>query len=553
MKCILHLEPGGHHGDIKPFDDTTWQRVIECDFYRREHFKQSKFFAIVLPEARSEDTGYRVNCYKSFTAVHKSGHSTQRVYARRSSRDGRDSEAASSSGISLTGLFPKKCIFCELVIKRSGTTREQLVGCETEEAQSTVTKSAETLEDEALLTKIRGVDFVAKEVKYHNSCRRAYNRKAERKDKKPTAPSDTEYVAHEKAFYLLRQHIDSTIVEAKSAEKLVSLHKRYIQYLGATESNYDARSLRIKIEKVYGDTLQTHKDSNRTGSIIYHCSLSPDEAWRHANLDINSVHAVATYLRKLILQMTAVADNLPENISAASLNAGEGFRPDDLTSFISVLYTGSTIPINDKTERLVNSTSDDIIYAVTRGRVKPGKHLTIGVALKSMTGSRKVIDVLNRFGHCVSYHTVESIETDLATNISARNYMTPDGIQRLPGLCTGLAWDNYDECSESLSGSDSLHDTVGICYQNKPQELVPSSSNDVNAPEAHPTSVWKKSKRTFTLKECNIEPYRKKPKITVFTFATKEVPRPHSMTAIEYRDILWAISLSCQETPMWVG
>ena len=40
--------------------------------------------------------------------------------------------------------------------------------------------------------------------------------------------------------------------------------------------------------------------------------------------------------------------------------------------------------------------------------------------LKSITGSRKVIETLNRFGHCISYHTVESLETDLAMSVSAK-------------------------------------------------------------------------------------------------------------------------------------
>ena len=69
MKRILHPEAGGHHGDIKPFNDATWQIVKQYDFHRCEHFKQSKLFAKMLPEARFEDTGNHVTRYKSFTAV----------------------------------------------------------------------------------------------------------------------------------------------------------------------------------------------------------------------------------------------------------------------------------------------------------------------------------------------------------------------------------------------------------------------------------------------------------------------------------------------------
>ena len=38
----------------------------------------------------------------------------------------------------------------------------------------------------------------------------------------------------------------------------------------------------------------------------------------------------------------------------------------------------------------------DIIYAVSSGANIPTKHLEVGLAMKSLTGSRKVIEVLNQ-------------------------------------------------------------------------------------------------------------------------------------------------------------
>lgn len=54
----------------------------------------------------------------------------------------------------------------------------------------------------------------------------------------------------------------------------------------------------------------------------------------------------------------------------------------------------------------------------------------------------------------------------MACDIPERNKATPDGIQSKPGLSTGLTWDIFDENTETLSGVGTLHDTVGICYQN---------------------------------------------------------------------------------------
>ena len=102
--------------------------------------------------------------------------------------------------------------------------------------------------------------------------------------------------------------------------------------------------------------------------------------------------------------------------------------------FFQVLYTGeSAQPENKRVQRLVQSVSDDVIFATTRGRIKPGKHLCLGLGLKSLTGSRRVLEILNRFGHLVSYHTVETIETQMATEISDRNQAIPDGLTKERG------------------------------------------------------------------------------------------------------------------------
>lgn len=84
----------------------------------------------------------------------------------------------------------------------------------------------------------------------------------------------------------------------------------------------------------------------------------------------------------------------------------------------------------------------------------------LGTGVKSMAGSRKVVQMMNHFGHCVSYHIMEELETGLPAIVSNRENATPDGIFQNPGLATTVAWDNYDENFEMLSDSGTLHDTA---------------------------------------------------------------------------------------------
>jgi len=87
-----------------------------------------------------------------------------------------------------------------------------------------------------------------------------------------------------------------------------------------------------------------------------------------------------------------------------------------------------------RTEGYIKAAADDAVFATTRGSVKPGKHLCLGMGIKSMTGSRKVLEILNHLGYSVNYHTAEELETTLATHISTTDVSTPDGLNRRPGL-----------------------------------------------------------------------------------------------------------------------
>ena len=61
---------------------------------------------------------------------------------------------------------------------------------------------------------------------------------------------------------------------------------------------------------------------------------------------------------------------------------------------------------------VVYRVAQDIVFAVTSVAYKPVTHLRLGLALKSITGRRKVIDLLNRLG-AVSYSIAEEPEADL--------------------------------------------------------------------------------------------------------------------------------------------
>ena len=95
----------------------------------------------------------------------------------------------------------------------------------------------------------------------------------------------------------------------------------------------------------------------------------------------------------------------------------------------------------------MKTSCDDALFIVNRGHVKPQKHVALGIALKSLTGSKKIIQLLNRFGHCLNYHCLEELETATAERIQERDEACPEGTEK--NVAMGLASISMSWCKHS--------------------------------------------------------------------------------------------------------
>ena len=94
-------------------------------------------------------------------------------------------------------------------------------------------------------------------------------------------------------------------------------------------------------------------------------------------------------------------------------------------------------------------------------RKKSGRHLQLRMVMKTLKRSRKVIEILNHLGHCVSYNLVEEIEIELIYAANEKDILTPSEINMDTTSCTDLTFDNYDCLVETLT----VKTTVVITYQ----------------------------------------------------------------------------------------
>lgn len=126
------------------------------------------------------------------------------------------------------------------------------------------------------------------------------------------------------------------------------------------------------------------------------------------------------------------------------------------------------------------------------------------MAVRHLTGSAKIVNLLNDFGHFISHTVLLEYDTALAQmQLDAIN-MLPLGIEKKN--FTTLVWDNIDFNEETLDGR-CTHNTNGIIIQNNQSNIIDDNNKQTNKdfsksgikPEKEQFILLKQSFMTFML------------------------------------------------------
>jgi hypothetical protein len=156
-----------------------------------------------------------------------------------------------------------------------------------------------------------------------------------------------------------------------------------------------------------------------------------------------------------------------ENFTDDSYNA---VIPPSLYNLLA-LMVGATeeIPQNDRfvevqnrIHRKILSICEDIVCLNTKSQATP-KHLSLGLTLKHLTGSARICNLINSYGHCASDDTIKRYSTALAMNRLQTSEQIPSGFGY--NIPTTLVWDNNDFAEHTLTGANTSHHTNGILVQ----------------------------------------------------------------------------------------
>ena len=157
----------------------------------------------------------------------------------------------------------------------------------------------------------------------------------------------------------------------------------------------------------------------------------------------------------------------PLDISDLNLDTVKEFLPKNLYWLLRWIiteeqYSDCASATVSADERKVIMVAQDLVRCASHARVKLPKHVTLGMSV--LTGSKQVVTILNRIGHCSSYKEIEQVETSLAneslTKSNISGVIIPTNIY--PGVFIQMAADNNDINEETLDGKKTTHATMAI-------------------------------------------------------------------------------------------
>lgn len=435
--------------------------------------------------------------------------------------------------------------------------------------------NAKIMKDDSLLSKLEQRQSVA----YHANCLASYVMKVKTTTSEyvPNSPWYEIRDKHKMALESICKIIDSEIIEKQKVMYLSDLFSRYkavlLEQNKSKEScqgpkTYNSQKFETKLLNVFGEEIVINKSTGPyRRKIVYsrHLDVSAlaNEIASLENKHENRMRDTAYELRNCVRSLES--NKLPNNLSVDDVIRGECDIPEKLFNFISDLIEGPDACEESSEDKIkIKSLCSDIIFMITKGKIKPSKHLTLGLAMKSLTSSRKVVTILNKFGHSISYHVAEELETAMTYTAHKANEIIPSGIVAVNGRSTHLAFDNYDRYVDTFNGKNTLHDTVGIIYQfartdsDISYEPQRTESNTTQVNEIIDESCPRK-RRKFDVIPRDLVPYFRKPSIEMKLLPVNTMLeyidscKENTEIAVN-KDLIWAMSLSqIGEVPMWLG
>ncbi|XP_077263749.1 uncharacterized protein LOC143898274 isoform X3 [Temnothorax americanus] len=612
LKCVFCGQ--NKLGKIVKFTPVTIKKCLAVLEYRRSkpvlRKSRTTYDNVELSAENSLNEGYHSQCYKLFTAI-KIPHNFPNLEQQESAAEcdnapevsGESSESAGVSSnferdfeglddtfrtdepVSNENLPSVKCFICERTRKRQHG-REVPLAVNRFRTIDLLKSAATEYNDINMLEKISSFSDDSN-ITYHKCCKDQYLRDISRE-------KDNEFFKKREAlnfaYIMLCEMLEENVVKNNECLFFDHVKKEYQKLLieqsrllsdSVSSTSFSDRHLERKLMDTFDRKIKIiYAEKKKFLAPFSACILTYKDLFKTMVMK-ETIRSVAIQLREEILNSTR--KKLAEDCTAEDLITGEcDYVPELLTCFLETLIWGDVSHRskeirenkNYNKELAIFSLGQDLIYAASSHKIKTSKHITLGLAVKSLCNSKKIINILSKYGHCCSYITLEELETEMTFSTTNSTYVCPEDILRRPDLNTGVAFDNFDRFVETLNGKDTLHDMVGIIYQDVIQNedtmsvvspnvcenknLTTNKTVHSNFSESSMiTTKRKRKRRSFDEITFVMHPFTKKLKITTWNqLDISELNQtPDSLMMSKQLDVAWMLlhMHRISDVPMWVG
>ncbi len=246
-----------------------------------------------------------------------------------------------------------------------------------------------------------------------------------------------------------------------------------------------------KCQLVYSSHISVKNVINTLSKFEQELDTSLEEMLDNPRLDASpavTLYHAATLIRNDIKKCQGLNID-PVHIEDITNEKAKDIIPESVYNLLKSIIAGPKAENQNCTaeeERKVLSLGQDLVYAVSNGRVITPKHIGVGMTVKHKTNSKYMLNLLNHAGHSVSYSEVQKIDKSIAnTNKQiaiANDIYIPTNIKKGHGFIHGAA-DNIDFMEETINGKGTTHATSMVLYQRQTQNENPPAVANVDIPE----------------------------------------------------------------------
>ncbi|CAH3141995.1 unnamed protein product, partial [Porites evermanni] len=379
-----------------------------------------------------------------------------------------------------------KCLICG---NRSYKKCKEMNNASSFDSRDAIKKAAEAIDDKRILHILSGVndDLVAAEAKYHKSCFSSYTSKSNIKHRAFKEEKDESLfsVAFKEMASTIQSFLDNG--RAYDMSSLLTMYQHILKSKGIDADSYTKHKLKLRMQSHFGDDIVFHQQfDKKKPELVYSSKISLQDVINSAALELhtsnkqvisdeanarNCIFEAAKIIKHEIKECKGISTR-PLDVSDLNEDTVRRLVPNDLYWLLRWII-GPTLDIEDTStidDKKVLSIAQDIIHCSSNARVKTPKHVSLAMSTHHLTGSKQIIILLNRMGHCISYDEMKSVDASLATEVLAQSeqYDTvlPSNIS--PGSFIQMGSDNDDFNEETIDGKNTTHVTTMVVYQRKP-------------------------------------------------------------------------------------